>query len=201
MRQMQSALRYGSDKVHNRPQQHWTEWKDRRTGTTAIKLKLKLTAAKLTSSLVWSLLPWQALARDKEAYRSSGGMLCFVKDRPNHDSLTSSPSDGASVLVLVQAPSAEGDGGVGLGGWHLALAPDAELRAHRAAQDSINNRGLDVGVTTAAELFELVGEESLVHLVDAAAAAQAVLDPEGVVHYLALFEDAIRELGLAQRAT
>eukprot|EP00405_Crypthecodinium_cohnii_P014300 CAMPEP_0206451480 /NCGR_PEP_ID=MMETSP0324_2-20121206/19366_1 /ASSEMBLY_ACC=CAM_ASM_000836 /TAXON_ID=2866 /ORGANISM="Crypthecodinium cohnii, Strain Seligo" /LENGTH=222 /DNA_ID=CAMNT_0053921369 /DNA_START=278 /DNA_END=943 /DNA_ORIENTATION=+ len=107
----------------------------------------------------------------------------------------------AAVLVLVQAPSAEGDHRVGLGGWHLALAPDAELRAHRAAQDSINNRGLDVGVTTAAELFELVGEESLVHLVDATAAAQAVLDPEGVVHYLALLEDAIRELGLAQRAT
>merc|ERR1712107_287400 len=87
--------------------------------------------------------------------------------------------------LLVKTPSAQGDGRVGLRGRHLALAVDAELLGHGAAEDPVDNGRLDVRVATAAELLELRGVEALIHLVDAATLTEEVHDPEGVIHDLA----------------
>merc|ERR1719373_531737 len=99
--------------------------------------------------------------------------------------------------LLVQAPGADGDGRVGLRGRHLALAVDAELLAHGAAEDPIDDGRLDVREAAAAELLELGRVEALVHLVDAAALAEEVHDPEGLVHDLALLEEVRFPLGRA----
>eukprot|EP00444_Apocalathium_aciculiferum_P059778 CAMPEP_0183600406 /NCGR_PEP_ID=MMETSP0371-20130417/179919_1 /TAXON_ID=268820 /ORGANISM="Peridinium aciculiferum, Strain PAER-2" /LENGTH=212 /DNA_ID=CAMNT_0025812483 /DNA_START=340 /DNA_END=974 /DNA_ORIENTATION=+ len=99
-----------------------------------------------------------------------------------------------TVLLLVHAPSAESDGRVRLRRRHLALAPNAALGANRAAEDAIDHGRLDVSGAAAAELLELRGEEALVHLVDTATAAEAVVDPERLLHDLGLLEETRRKL-------
>merc|ERR1719444_285462 len=91
--------------------------------------------------------------------------------------------------LLVHAPSAQGDSGVRLRGRQLALAPDAQLCGDGAAQDAVDDGRLDVHVAAAAELLELRRVQALVHLVDAAALAEEVHDPEGIIHDLALVKE------------
>mmetsp|Transcript_37381 Transcript_37381/g.81399 ORF Transcript_37381/g.81399 Transcript_37381/m.81399 type:complete len:305 (+) Transcript_37381:113-1027(+) len=100
------------------------------------------------------------------------------------------PWHSTAELLLVQAPRADRDRRVRLGGRNLALLPEAERRADLAAEDAVDDGGLEVLVATAAEALALGAEEAVVHLgVDAASAADEVVEPEGLVHDLALIEE------------
>jgi len=99
---------------------------------------------------------------------------------------------GGCAAHLVLAPSAESNHRASGSGRQLELAPDAALRADGTAKDTINDRRFDLRVSAATELLELNGKEALIHLVDAAAAAEEVVDPERVIHDRRL----LKEIGL-----
>jgi len=102
-------------------------------------------------------------------------------------------SDGR---LLVQPPGADGALWVSWRRGQLAFPPEAELSLHCAAEDAILHWSDHTRGACAADLLGLRLDEWALALVDADAAAEDVVEPEGIIHQ----HVEIEEVHLGRRA-